>query len=312
MTRRVLVSAPYIQPVIDKFRPLFDDHDIELLVPPVTERLSEAELMPLVADIVGIIAGDDQITERVLSAAPRLKVISKWGTGTDSFDHAAAAKRGIPILNTPGAFTDPVADSVMAYILCFARKTVWMHRDIARGIWNKKPCVSLAESTLGVIGVGNVGKAVVHRAMAFGMRILGNDIIDLPTEFISKTGLEVATRELLLEQSDFISLNCDLNPTSRHLMSVASFRLMKSTAYLINTARGPIIDEEALISALKAGQIAGAGLDVFEEEPLSTTSPLRQMDQVLLAPHNSNSSPRAWEYVHKNTINNLLKVLKKV
>jgi D-3-phosphoglycerate dehydrogenase len=156
-----------------------------------------------------------------------------------------------------------------------------------------------------------VGKAVVRRAVGFGVRVLGNDIVELPKAFVSETGLEVVPREDLLRRSDFVSLNCTLNRTSYHLIDDAALELMKPTAYLINTARGSLIDEKALVRALQAGRIAGAALDVFEQEPLPEDSPLRALDKCLFAPHNSNSSPAAWKRVHENTLKNLLDVLMK-
>jgi D-3-phosphoglycerate dehydrogenase len=303
---QVLVTAPYLQPIIDRFRDVFDENDIELLVPPVNERFEEEDLLPWVHDVDGVICGDDRFTERVVQAAPKLKVVSKWGTGIDSIDQEACQRRGIAVCNTPNAFSDPVADTVLGYILCFARNLAWMDRAMRGRIWQKIPGRALRECTLGVIGVGNVGKAVVRRATAFGMGVLGHDIVELPARFLTETSIRMVGKEDLLRQADFISLNCDLNPTSYHLLDDAAFALVKSTGVVINTARGPIIDEPALIRALRSGRIAGAALDVFEVEPLPPDSPLRQMENVLLAPHNANSSPEAWERVHWNTIKNLL------
>lgn len=311
MDLKVLITAPYMQPVIDRFRPVFDDHDIELIVPPVEERFEEDDLLQWISEVDGVICGDDQFTERVLQAAPRLKVISKWGTGIDSIDQVACEKMGIAIRNTPNAFSEPVADSVLGYMLCFARNLPWMDQAMRKGIWGKIPGRTLRECVLGVIGVGNAGKAVVRRAIAFGMRVLGNDLVEMSEDFLAETDIEMLSKEELLKQSDFVSLNCDLNPTSFHLMDDDRFGQIKSTAVIINTARGPIIDELSLIRALQNGQIAGAALDVFEHEPLPEDSPLREMNNVLLAPHNANSSPEAWERVHQNTIQNLLEVLEK-
>ena len=308
---KVLVTAPYMQPVIDRFRPVFAENDVEIVVPPVNERFEEADLLPWLGDVDGVICGDDRFTERVLQAAPRLKVISKWGTGIDSIDQAACQRLGIAVRNTPNAFSEPVADTVMGYVLCFARNLLRLDRKMREGIWHKTTSRALRECTLGVIGVGNVGKVVVRRALAFGMRVLGNDIVEMPADFLAETGIEMVSKEDLLCQADFVSLNCDLNPTSYHLMDEPRFALMKPTAYLINTARGPIIDEPALVRALQEKRIAGVALDVFEVEPLLEDSPLRQMDNVLLAPHNANSSPEAWEQVHQNTIRNLLEVLER-
>jgi D-3-phosphoglycerate dehydrogenase len=186
-----------------------------------------------------------------------------------------------------------------------------MDRDIRQGRWEKRMGVSLKEQTLGVVGVGNVGKAVVRRAIGFGMRVLGHDIVDLPGEFLSETGLEVVDRTALLRQSDFVSLNCTLTGRSRHIIDKAALKLLKPTAYLINTARGPLVDEKALAVSLRAGELAGAALDVFEQEPLPEDSPLRGLDNCLLAPHNSNSSPAAWKRVHENTLKNLIDELSK-
>ena len=213
---------------------------------------------------------------------------------------------GIQLRNTPNAFTLPVADSVLAYILAFARRQPWMDREIKSGTWKKIPGRSLAESTLGVVGVGNIGKAVLKRASAFGMRLLGDDIIPIPEDFLHQYNVDSVPLEELLQQSDFVSINCDLNPTSRRLFNQAKLGLMKPNAVLINTARGPVVNELDLIEALHQNKISGAALDVFEEEPLSSDSPLLKMENVMLAPHNSNSSPAAWENVHWNSIRNLL------
>ena len=174
------------------------------------------------------------------------------------------------------------------------------------GRWEKIPGKALSECTLGVIGVGNIGKAVTRRARAFGMKVYGTDIIDIDHVFITESGIEMTSLPSLLSQSDFISMNCDLNPTSYHLINHDTLAFAKPDAVLINTARGPLVEEAALIEALQAKRLGGAALDVFEHEPLPAESPLLQMDNVMLAPHNSNSSPAAWERVHWNTIRNLL------
>lgn len=309
MRWKVLVSAPYMQPVIERFRPVFAANEIELLVPPVNERLEESDLLEIISDVDGVICGDDRFTERVLLSAGKLKVISKWGTGIDSIDRAACERRGVRVCNTPNAFSEPVADSVIGYMLAFARNIAWMDEQMKAGVWQKIPGRSLGECTLGIIGTGSVGKAVARRAAAFGMTVLGCDPAPMPEDFLRATGTQMTTKERVLAGADFVSLNADLNPTSFHLMGDGEFALMKRSAVIINTARGPLIDEPALIRALKEKRIAGAALDVFEHEPLPLDSPLRAMKSVLLAPHNSNSSPEAWERVHQNTIKNLLDAL---
>lgn len=310
MRYSVLLTAPYMIPFVDRFQPVFEKYDLELIVPDVRERMEEADLLRYAGQFDGAICGDDRYTERVIQAcAPRLKVISKWGTGVDSIDAGACSRYGVKLCRTLNAFTLPVADTVLGYILSFARRLPWMDREMKSGKWQKISGKSLSEYTLGVIGIGNIGKAVTRRARTFGMTILGTDIVPIDPAFITETGIEITNLEKLLAGSDFISVNCDLNPTSYHLINHDSLSWVKPGAVLINTARGPIVDEKALIKALQAERLAGAALDVFEFEPLPLESPLLKMDNVLLAPHNSNSSPAAWERVHWNTIRNLMEGL---
>jgi D-3-phosphoglycerate dehydrogenase len=305
--KTVLFTAPYMIPFLDRFRPVLEKYGIDLIVPEVRERMEEEDLLKYAGQFDGTICGDDRYTARVIEAcAPRLKVISKWGTGIDSINVEACSRYRIKIGRTLNAFTTPVADTVLGYLLAFSRRQPWMDKAMKTGEWDKIPGKALSESTLGIVGIGNIGKAVTRRARAFGMQVFGVDIVDIDHVFISETGIEMTSLDDLLSRSDYVSLNCDLNPTSQHLMNADTFALMKSNAILINTARGPIVEESALIQSLQSGQIAGAALDVFENEPLPQTSPLLQMDNVMLAPHNANSSPTAWERVHWNTIRNLL------
>ncbi|PYS18500.1 MAG: dihydrofolate reductase, partial [Acidobacteria bacterium] len=245
----------------------------------------------------------------VIEAAPRLKVISKWGTGIDSIDVEAAARRNVKVCNTTDAFSEPVADTVLAYILLFARQVARMNADLRANRWQKPQLFSLREKTLGVVGVGNCGKAVVRRAVAFGMRVLGNDIVQISPEFLHSAGIEMVSFPALLEQADFVTVHTTLNPTSFHLFNDGAFQQMKPGAYLINTSRGAVVEEAALVRALDTRKIAGAALDVFEVEPLPFGSRLRQFDNCWLSPHNANSSPMYADRVHENTIRNLLNEL---
>ena len=306
----ILFTAPYMIPFLDRFRPTFEQYNLELITLPVEERLEKAQILKFAGQFDGTICGDDQYSAEVLQACvPRLKVISKWGTGIDSIDSKTAEDLGVRVFRTPNAFTLPVADTVMGYILAFARRQPWMDQEMKVGRWEKLPGRSLSECTLGVIGVGNIGKVVLKRANAFKMELLGNDIVQIEPEFIAGVGVEMTSLNDLLSRADFISLNCDLNPTSRKLINQSTLAQIKSTAILINTARGQVVDESALVEALQAGTIGGAALDVFEVEPLPQDSSLLEMENVMLAPHNANSSPAAWEHVHWNTIRNLLEGL---
>ncbi len=308
--KTILLSAPYMLPFVERFRPVFEHYGIELIVPEVHERLEEADILKYAGQFDGAICGDDRYTLTALEAcSPRLKVISKWGTGVDSIHADTCSRLNIQLRRTPNAFTTPVADSVMGYMLAFARRQPWMSAQMKAGIWEKIPGKALSEMTLGIIGIGAIGKTLTRRARAFGMKIYGTDIIDIDHVFIGETGIQMTSLETLLANSDFISVNCDLNTTSHHLLNAETLKHAKVGAVVINTARGPIIHEVALIAALQSGQLGGAALDVFEHEPLPHDSPLMTMDNVLLAPHNANSSPAAWERVHWNTIKNLLEGL---
>jgi D-3-phosphoglycerate dehydrogenase len=305
--KTVLVSAPYMLPEMDRFSPVLEALGLNLIVPEVHERLSEEEILAYAGAFDGTICGDDRYTRWVIEACqPRLRVISKWGTGIDSIDQAAAAEFGVMVGNTTNAFTVPVSESVLGVMLSFARQIPWLDDAMKAGDWEKINGRTLSECTLGVIGVGNVGKAVLRRARAFGMELLGTDIVDIAPDFLLENGVEMTSLEDLLTRSDFVSVNCTLNPTSEHLIDASRLGQMKAGAVLINTARGPIVDQEALVTVLRSGKLRGAALDVFEQEPLPENSPLLSMDNVLLSPHNTNSSPRFWEFVHWNTIRNLL------
>lgn len=307
---RVLISAPYFQPVLERFRSRFEERGIELVVPPVEERLEEPELLKLIPGIDGVVCGDDRFTAKVIAAADKLKVISKWGTGVDSIDAEACAAHGVALCRTPNAFSEPVADSVLGYALAFARNQPALDRAMKSGEWQKVPGASLGEMTFGIIGVGDVGTAVAKRVVGFDSELLGTDIVPIRADAL-EYGLVPTELDELLRRSDIVAVCCDLNSTSHHVIRKETLAMMKPTAVLINAARGPLVCEPDLVAALQDGTIRGAAMDVFEDEPLPLDSPLRAMDHVMLAPHNANSSPRAWEKVHENTLANLFRELER-
>ncbi len=309
MTRwTVLVTAPRACEAIDRYRRELGGIGCTLVVRPPVERHEEAAMLALVPGMDALVCGDDRITARVIDAAPGLKVIAKWGTGIDAIDLDHAAVRGVPVRNTPDAFSEPVADTVLGYILLAARGLDRMTADVRAGKWERVPLVALGECTLGIVGFGHIGQAVARRAAAFGLRVLACD--DGPVQAAAdRLGVRLVPMEAVLADSDFVTLHADLRPANRHLMGAEQLARMRRSAVLINTARGALIDEPALAEALGAGVIAGAALDVFEDEPLPGTSPLRDLPNVHLAPHNANSSPLAAERVHANTIRNVIEFL---
>lgn len=301
---RVLVSNIMML----KERPRFDAALRDMGYDPVwapdhvdyAQFLDEAQCAGLVGNIDGWLAGDDRISRAVLQAAlPRLKVIAKWGTGTDSIDRAAAEALGVPVLNSPGAFADAVAEVAIGLILMLTRHLGAIDRAIRAGGWPKPRGVELRGATLGMIGRGAIGGRIAELGQAFGMTVIHHD----PFVPGSVAPLEVAAG------SDIVCLACALTPENRHIVDAAFLAAMKPTAILANVARGPLVDEAALVAALRAGTIAGAALDVFEDEPVTRDNPLTCMDNVVLSSHNANNGLRAVEAVHANTLRNLGSVL---
>lgn len=252
----------------------------------------------------------DRIDEALLDAAPGLRVVSNYAVGFDNIDLEAATARGVVVTNTPGVLTETVADFTMALILGVARRLVEADKYTRAGKWKSwEPMLFLGRdvhgATLGLVGLGRIGAAVARRARGFGMRMLYNDIVrreDLEGEL----GLEFATLEEVLRRSDFVSIHTPLTPQTRHLIGAAELAIMKPTAFLINTARGPIVDQEALYRALKDGAIAGAGLDVFEVEPVSAGDPLLALENVVVAPHIASASVETRTRMAMMAVENLL------
>lgn len=304
MKWKVLISSAHMQSRLDKYRELLEKNNIEVDVINRPQFVSESDLIGIIEPYDALVCSDDEVTADVLERAKNLKVISKWGVGLNSIDVEGARRRGIAVYNSPGAFSESVALMVFAYILRFARFAVEQDKSVRAGFWKHMPGLALSSKTLGIIGAGNVGQAIMKRALAFEMRVLLNDIKDV--------GFPLIDKKKLLSQSDFVVLAPDLNPTSFHLMKSEDFSLMKPTAFIFNISRGPVIDEKALVRALETRQIAGAGLDVFETEPLPSNSPLRGMENVLLTPHNAYNTAEAENFVHDNTINNLIEGLSKL
>ena len=306
---KILVTAPRAQSVLGRYIHELGQARCDVVARFPNERFKETELLTLVEDIDGIICGDDQITSRVMDQAPRLKAISKWGTGIDAIDLEAAGKHGITVCNSPDAFSDSVADTVFGYILLFTRQICKMNNDMHAGHWKRLPLRALFECSLGIIGLGNIGCAVAARGAAFGMRMMAYSINGPSDATIERLGVELVSLDTLLAQSDFITIHANLLKDNRHLINMKRLKQMKPTSVLINTARGALIDETALIAALSDGLIAGAALDVFEIEPLPASSPLRNFPNVYLAPHNANASILAADRVHTNSIRNLINAL---
>ncbi|MEG4857836.1 phosphoglycerate dehydrogenase [Microcoleus sp. K1-B6] len=306
MTKKVLVTCPHLQKTIDLYRDKLAEKGIELEVPPVVQQLSEAELLEIIDRFDGVIAGDDPFTGQVLEKGKRLKIVAKWGIGVDAIDLAAAARLGILVKNTPDVFADEVGDVALGYIILLARQLHKMDQSVRAGGWQQIPGITLRGKTLGVIGVGSIGRAIVRRGVAVGMSVLGYDVQEIPESVQAELGVQSVGLEELLQRADFITLSCNLTSENYHLLSDDEFELMKLGVYVVNVARGPLIDESALVAALDSGKVAGAALDVLEVEPLPIESPLRQFDQCIFGTHNGSHTQDAVLRVNELAINNLL------
>ncbi len=298
---KLLISAPYMIAERSRVEPLVSHPGLDVDWASVDERLEEADLLPIIAQYDAVICGDDRFTPRVIDAATRLRAIVKWGTGIDSIDKPYATSKGIKVLNTPNAFTDPVADTALGYILYFARGIAANDEVLRTGGWHKPQGFALSERTVGIVGFGNIGRAVAARLRACGATVLANDVVSIPDEVVHGLGVTTVSKDELFTRSDYITLHCDLNPTSHYMLGRDAFARMARHPIVVNTARGPLIQEEALIEALDAGAIAGAALDVFENEPLPRDHVLRRMKNTVLACHNSNSSPSHWWRIHERS-----------
>ena len=237
----------------------------------------------------------DKIDAEVFDAAPNLKIVSQLAVGYDNIDVKEATKRGIYVTNTPGVLTETTADFAWALLMAVARRVTEADRYIRSGKWKVGWHPSMLSgrdihgATMGIVGAGRIGAAVAKRAKGFNMMILFYDVIPRP-ELERELKAKPVDLETLLKESDFVSVHVPLLKETYRLINEKRLKLMKKTAYLINNSRGPVVDEKALYEALKNGQIAGAGLDVFEQEPTPVSNPLLTLDNVVVAPHISSAS----------------------
>jgi phosphoglycerate dehydrogenase-like enzyme len=253
---------------------------------------SEDALIERIRDfeIVINIRSSSKFTPRVFDACPRLKLLSLWGTGTDNVDLNAAARRGVTVTNTPGVSAVSIAEHSLMLMLAVARRVVAVHNGVAAGEWPRGQSIQLNGKTLGVIGLGAIGREFARIAQGIGMRVVAWTMHPNPA-----LGFELIDLDDLLRTSDVVSLHLRQSSDTIGFIGRAQFDLMKPTAILVNTARGPIVDEPSLVDALRTRRIAGAGLDVFDIEPLPKGHPLAQLDNAVLTPHCAGVTPEVLE-----------------
>ncbi|WP_297488579.1 hydroxyacid dehydrogenase [Thermococcus sp.] len=302
---KVLVAAPLHERAIEVLKKAGFEVVYE-------EYPDEETLVELVKDVDAIIVrSKPKVTRRVIESAPKLKVIARAGVGLDNIDLDAAKERGIKVVNSPAASNRSVAELATALIFNVARKIAFADRKMREGIWAKKQCVGieLEGKTLGIVGFGRIGYQIAKIAKALGMKVLLYD--PYPNEERAKeVGGKFVDLETLLRESDVVTLHVPLVEATYHMINEERLKLMKKTAILINAARGAVVDTNALVKALQEGWIAGAGLDVYEEEPLPKNHPLTKLDNVVLTPHIGASTVEAQMRAGVQVAEQIVEILK--
>jgi D-3-phosphoglycerate dehydrogenase len=297
--------------MIEEFIPLAKEEGIELVPAKVTQTLSEDELIALVPQYDGWIIGDDPATRRVFEAAKAgyLKAAVKWGIGVDNVDFEACRDLGIPIINTPQMFGGEVADVALAYVIGLARQLFVIDRGVRAGSWPKPAGTSLAGKTVGLIGFGDIGRQLSRRLAACDMRVIAYD--PAVTAEGGTSEVERAAWPERIEEADFLVFTCSLNASNRHMLNAAVLKRTKPGVYVVNVARGPLIDESALVAALQSGHVKAAALDVFEIEPLMDSSLLREFSQCLFGSHNGSNTQDAVRRASREAMNKLFEFLQR-
>jgi phosphoglycerate dehydrogenase-like enzyme len=283
---RVLIAAREVVLVQDRYRDVLEAAGLELVFPDPgrPDQLSEDELLAALEGVEATVAGSEPYTARVLAAHPQLRVIARVGVGYDAVDVATATARGVAVTIAPGTNHGSVAEHTFALMLGFTRHLPARHQGVATSGWPRFISLPLRGRTLGLAGLGRIGKAVAVRAAAFEMRVLAYDPFPDRT-FCHTYGITLVPFEQLLAESDFLSLHLPLTPQTRHIINRETLAKMKPGAVLVNTSRGGLVCEAELMVALREKKLGGAALDVFETEPLPADHPLRAMPDVVLTPH---------------------------
>ena len=271
----------------------------------VGELLSLEEAIPKLAEFEGIIVGTDKITPEILDKSPNLRVIMKYGVGTDNIDKEAAKERSIKVLNLPGINCDAVAELIVGLILALARKIVIADKLLRKGYWKPQLGMSTQGKILGILGTGAVGLALTEMVSGLKMKVIGYDLS--PNDRFVKLGGRYVDRDEVFRKADFVSIHIPLNNHTFHSIGSKEFKSMKKTAFIINASRGAIVNEKALYQSIVNHEISGAAIDVFETEPPSD-SPLAQLDNVITTPHIAAFTYETFRHMDKESVAKLSKV----
>ncbi len=291
-------------------QPLADEGGLEIRLDAKGIHLSEEEVIKGLPGVVASLPSNDIYSERVFSHAKDLRIVARTGVGVNAIDLDAAAASGVVVTNAVGQNAESVAEHTFGIMLGIARKIPWMDKNIRAGKWTavRGLASSLKGKTLGIIGLGNIGKQVAKRAAAFGMEILAHDIVQ-DERFAAEVGVYFHPLEEVIRRADFISCHVPLTPETRGLVGPGLLKLMKPTAFVINTSRGPVVDIDALVETLASGQIQGAAIDVFSEEPPDSSHPLFSLDNVIVTPHAAGLADDASENCLRHAVKATLDLL---
>lgn len=283
---RVLITPVQMKGIEGPHLQVLRQAGFEVATPPVPwdHQLEEEEMFQVLPGIDATLAGSEPYTERVLAAHPQLKVIARLGVGYDAVDVPAATRHGVVLTITCGANHDTVAEHAFSLLLALAKFVTVTDRQMRQGLWIRDVTIPIRGRVMGIVGLGRIGQAMALRALAFGMKVIAFDV-QPNAEFVKKHAIEMVELPELLKQSDVVSLHAPMGAATKHLINKQTLALMKPTSFLINTARGGLIDEEALVDALQRRKIAGAGLDVFAQEPPPDNHPFFKLDNVVMTPH---------------------------
>lgn len=299
---RILITWRLLIDKIEEFNELFKSNRIVYDVIRLEQQAKKKDLIKIIHNYDGVICGDDEIDKQILDKAKKLKVISKWGTGLDSIDLNYCKKLGIKVYNSPGAFTNNVAQHALGLMFALSRNVVLNNKDIKKDKnWSKRTCIDLENSNFGIIGYGKIGKKIASYLKPISKNFLICDI--------KYKNYKSSLNKLILK-SDVIFLCCDLNKTSKNLINLKRIKMMKKNSLLINISRGPIINNDDLIIALEKKMISGAGIDVFNKEPVPNNSKLIKFNNCIVTSHNAFNSREVIDRINKISVNNLINFFK--
>lgn len=309
MKKKILITPKSFVQAKDKADEVFRQYDLEIVENKTGKTLTKEQMLDLCSDVDGIIVGIDPMDEEILRRAPRLKAISKYGVGLDNIDLKVAKELDIKVKKAVGANTRSVAELTVGLFFALSRNLMQAAHDVKAGMWNRSIGHEVQGKVVGIIGFGAIGREVAKMSMGIGMKVMAYDPYFNDMELAKTLNTNMTNISDILEKADFVSLHLPLNNDTKKIINIESLSKMKRTAFLVNTARGELVDEEALYEALKRGIIAGAAQDVFSQEPPSDQHKLLSLDNFILTPHIGAYTKEATERMVMISVKNLMKML---